>query len=248
MQLESKTICFLLLLCALSALGVDAQTSPKDDPMFDSASAIALRQYHSYVNPETQLYRGQQYVEYAYQIKTGHPYFEDSLIEGSLLYNGVLYRNVPLLYDVVIDQVVIKDPYSIWRIGLDRLHLDSFTVEDHRFIRLADSLNPTAPRNGFYEQLYRGRVRLLKRTSKTVQVEVPFAGQGFEKYTLTSISYYLKMGERYYPVNNERSLLSALKDKRGPAKKFMRSNHLRMRKDKQNTLLKVITWYDGLTQ
>lgn len=246
MQLESKTICFLLC-CALSASGVNAQTAPKDNPILDSASSIALRQYHSFVNPETQLYRGQQYVEYAYQIKTGHPYFEDSLIEGSLLYNGVLYEHVPLLYDVVLDQVTIKDPYSVWKIGLDRQHLDSFTVEQHQFIRLADSLNPTAPRNGFYEQLYRGRVRLLKRTSKSVQVEVPFAGQGFEKYTLTNISYYLKMGETYYPVNNERSLLTALKEKRGPAKKFMRSNRLRMRKDKENTLLKVITWYDGLT-
>ncbi|HEY4109444.1 hypothetical protein [Puia sp.] len=248
MRRKSKTICFLLLFYALWGPELKAQTANKDSPILDSASAFALRQYHAYVAPETDLFRGIVYVDYAYQIATGDPYFVDSTIAGSLLYNGVLYEHIPLIYDVVQDIVVIHDPYDVWKIGLNRQHLDSFTIEDHSFIRLGDSLNPTAPRNGFYEQLYRGRVRLLKRTSKTIQQQASFLTNGFEKYTLTSISYYLQKGSAYYAVNNKRSLLYALKDKSKQAKKFIRSNHLGIRKDKENTLIKVITWYDGLTQ
>jgi hypothetical protein len=248
MRFKSKTACCLLLYYALSGPVLKAQTAQKDSLILDSATALALREYHTYVNPATELYRGPEYVDYAYQIKDGHPFFEDSLIAGSILYNGILYQHIPLLFDEVLDLVVIKDPYEVWRIGLNREHVDSFTIEDHRFIRVGDSLNPTAPRNGYYEQLYRGRIRLLKRESKSVQVQASFLNQGFEKYTLTSTSYYLKKGETYYAVNNERSLLAAIKDKSREAKRFMRSNRLRMRKDKQNTLVQVITWYDGLTR
>ncbi|HXB05721.1 MAG TPA: hypothetical protein VNW04_01360 [Puia sp.] len=247
MRLESKTICALLLFIALFRPGLKAQTAKKDSPVLDSAFAVALRQYHAYVSPDPSLYRGALYPEYAYQIKTGHPYFEDSLIRGALLYNGVLYEHIPLIYDVVLDVVVINDPYNIWKIALNREHLDSFTVENHSFVRIGDSLNPTAPRNGFYEQLYRGRVRLFRKETKSIQMEASWAGLQFEKYTLTVISYYLKKGETYYAVNNRQSLLTALKDKSSQVKKFIRSNHLRMRNDKENTLVKVITWYDGLT-
>jgi hypothetical protein len=248
MGFKAKTICITLLFYSLSSRVLNAQTSQRDSLVGDSASALALHQYHNYVSPATDLYRGPEYVDYAYQIKDGHPYFLDSLIPGSILYNGVLYQQIPLLFDEVLDLVVIKDPYEVWRIGLNREHVDSFTIGDHRFIRLGDSLNPSAPRNGFYEQLYRGKVRLLKRESKTIQQQASFLNQGFEKYTITGISYYLKKGEKYYAVNNQRSLLAAIRDKGKEAKKFMHSNHLRMRKDKQNTLVQVITWYDGLTQ
>jgi len=248
MRSQSKTICCLLLYYALSSPVLKAQSVQKDSLLLDSSTALALRHYHTYVSPATELYRGPEYVDYAYQIKDGNPYFEDSLIAGSILYNGVLYEHIPLLFDEVLDLVVIKDPYDVWKMSLNREHVDSFTIEDHRFIRVGDSLNPTAPRNGYYEQLYRGRIRLLRREAKTVQIQASFLNQGFEKYTLTSTSYYLKKGDTYFAVNNERSLLAAIKDKGREAKRFMRSNHLRMRKDKQNTLVKVITWYDGLTQ
>jgi hypothetical protein len=247
MRVESKTVCAILLLLAFHCPEIKAQTS-KDTQLQDSAAALALRQYHAYVTPETGLFRGTEYVDYAHTIKTGHPYFIDSLIRGSIVYNGVFYPHVLLLYDVVQGLVVIKDPYEIWKMGLDREHVDSFTIAEHIFVRLKDSLNPTAPRNGYYEQLYKGRVVLLRKFVKTVQSQASFMSLGFERFTNESNSYYLRRGETYYPVNTEHSLLVALKDKSAQVKKFMRANRLRMKKDKQNTLVKVITWYDGPTQ
>src|ERR1700755_149755 len=127
MRFESKTICAILLLLAFYCPEIKAQTS-KDTQLRDSAAALALRRYHAYITPETDLFRGAEYVDYAHTIKTGHPYYEDSLIEGSIVYNGVLYRHVLLLYDVIQDLVVIKDPYEIWKMGLNREHVDSFTI------------------------------------------------------------------------------------------------------------------------
>lgn len=247
MRLKSKTICLLLFFYALSCPLLRAQTAKKDSLIRDSAYAIALRQYHAFVNPDIDLYRGPLYIEYAYSLKEGTPYFDESIIRGSLIYNGLLYTNVPLVYDEVQDNLVIKDPYDIWMIALDRDHVDSFAIPAHQFIRLSDTLNPTAPRRGFYQQLYRrGRLRLLRRESKSIQQQSSWQSTSFEKYTVTVTSYYLKKGDTWYTVNKRGSLLAALKDRKTEVKRFIRSNHLNLRKDKENSLVKVITWYDGL--
>lgn len=225
-----------------------AQTARQDSLILDSARAFALQHYHAYLHPEPGLYRGPEYADYAYQIQDGYPYcLADSPMMGSVLYNGILYRHIPLQFDLVKGLVVTMDPYHVWKIALDGEHLDSFTMGPHVFVHLRDSLAPGAPRNGFYEQLYGGRLLLLKREAKTVQQQQSFGGPGFEKYVLDNISYYLKKDGRYYPVNNRKELLAALKEKSRDIKKYIRSNHLRMRKDKENTLLTVITWCDGPT-
>src|SRR3981081_2387657 len=108
MRLKSKTICLFLLSYDLSSLHLRAQTAKKDSLVLDSAYSFALRQYHAYVSPDVTLYRGPLYVDYAYTIKTGYPYFEDSIVEGAIVYNGVLYTHIPLQYDVVLDVVAIK--------------------------------------------------------------------------------------------------------------------------------------------
>lgn len=248
MSLLTKSFCTFLLLHALNFPSIKAQPTERDGQVHDSAYAVAVRQYHAYVSPQTNLYRGPQYVDYTHEIKTGQPFFEaDSLMWGSVLYNGILYQHLLLRYDLVLGVVVLPDPYNEWKIGLNSEYVDSFTLDNHIFVHLRDSLNPTAPRNGLYEQLYKGRNWLLKREVKKVQTEPSFLDQGFQKYVSDEISYYLKKGTVYYPVNSRRALYFALKDRSRQVKKFIRSNRLSLRNDKENSLVKIITWYDGPT-
>ena len=97
----------------------------------------------------------------------------------------------------------------------------------------------------FYEQLYKGRTWLLKKEKKDVREEVTST---IDRYIDYSVSYYLKKGDIYYPVNNKRSLLRALKDKGPDLKKFMRKNGLKLKEEKETTLVKVSAWYDSLNQ
>jgi len=244
MHLSTKTGCLLLFLLALSRPDIKAQSPLPDSLIRDSAFSVALQQYHEAVRPETNLYHGSQYSDYHHSINTGHPYFIDSVIAGNIWYNGLRYPHVPLIYDLVLGLVVIKDPYGNWNIGLNSLQVDSFTVGDHFFIRLRDSLNPTAPRNGFYEQLHRGRVLLLKRETKFIQNDPSYLENRIERYIEDVITFYVKKGDTYFPVNTKRSLALVLKERGRELNKFIRSNHLSFRKDKENTIVKVISWYD----
>lgn len=242
-----KTICTFPLICIVLILKTQGQSALQDSSINGRAYGLALKQYHSYLDPEPNLYRGGQYAEYAFMLKEGHPYFgEERLRKGTVVYNGILYDNVLLLYDEVKDLLVIPDPLKVFKISLISYQVDSFTIEDHSFVRLNDSLNRSQPENGYYEQLYKGHVSLLKRERKIVQEDISNLAEGVRRFIEVHVSYYVKRGNEYYPVNNKSSLLYALKDKNKEARKFIRQNHLNLRKDKENTLVKVVTWYNGL--
>ena len=184
MHLSTKAL-FLLVLYCLSAPAIQAQSGSQSQPASapqpgspsqlpsqtngprdpsaakDSLAALsgltnALKTYHNYLTPETELYRGGQYAEYTFLIAKGHPYFDiDSMIIGTVSYNGILYENVPLKYDIVKDALLTDDPYDYYKISLISEQISRFTIGQHVFIRLTDSINRTAPRVGFYEQLER---------------------------------------------------------------------------------------------
>jgi hypothetical protein len=247
MQLPFKTIGGFLFICIVLSLTTQAQSVARDTSIDGSAYDLALKQYHAYLDPEPNLYRGSQYAEYGFLLKEGHPFFgEDRLRNGTVIYHGILYENVSLLFDEVLDLLVMPDPFKVFKISLINYEVDGFTIEDHSFVRLSDSLNHSQPGNGFYEQLYKGHISILKREKKTIQDDISNPAEGVRRLIYAQITYYLKRGNEYYSVNNKSSLLYAMKDKAREARKFMRQNHLNFRKDKENTLVKVAAWSDGL--
>ena len=244
----TKPGCRWLLFCLIVPGSVWAQPTGTPDslppgiaPAYDTALSI----YHAYLAPETGLYRGIEYASYDVHLREGHPYFgERRRRPGTVVYDSVLYDHVQLLYDEVKDIVIVYDVPNIFKVNLFPELIGRFTIEDHRFVRLSDSLNPTQPRNGFYEVLYQGRITLLKKEKKTVQEDLNSSTVAEYYIEGADTSYYLKKGNVYYPVHNTKTLLRAMKDRSREVKQFIRSNGLSLRRDRENTLLKVSAWYD----
>jgi hypothetical protein len=254
MRLPIKTLCGLLLLYCLPCPGARAQPQPqaqpttKDSQLSDSAYSDALQLYHAYMTPEPALYRGNRYVDYAYRIQEGQPFFvSGDMRTGTVTYNGIIYDHVPMIYDLVLGIVVINDPMRVFKISLIMDLVDSFSIADHPFIRLRDSLNLSAPRNGYYEILYQheGGFTLLKKEKKTY-IQNLVVSSDIQNYINYSIAYYLKKGNTYYSVNSKKALYAVLKDKKPDVKKFIRKNSLNWRQDKESLILKVVSWYDTL--
>lgn len=244
----SQTFCLSLLLYFLFPAGIRAQSqfSQNDSVIESAAYNNAVNQYHAYLKPEPGLFRGKRYHEYAFQLMEGQPYFGDGKgHKGTALYDSVLYKDLMLWYDMVKDQVIIPSPFGAYKLYLINNKIECFTIEDHSFVRLSDSLNPTAPRNGFYEQLYKGRISLLKKNKKVLRDNLELSG--VRQYIDSSLSYYIKKGDTYYSVHNKKSLSYALKDRSKELNKFIRQNKLSIRKDLEISLIKVSVWYDALT-
>jgi hypothetical protein len=245
MKLKTKAFWLSLLLCHLFTLRPRAQST--DSLVVQTAYDSALSQYHAYMTPENHLYRGPEYVTYVQLLREGYPYFgENSRRKGTVTYDHIFYKDVYLYYDLVTGEVVMNDIYNVFKIALVSNLVESFSIENHYFINLKDSLNHTAPRNGFYEVLYKGHIELLKKEKKTIEEDL-YSSDHVQKFIHgADSSYYLRIGDVYHPVNNNKSLMNVLKDRKKDAKKFIRTQQLSMRKDRENTLIKVIAWYDSL--
>lgn len=243
MKLITKAFWLILLCCDLSFFAKGQSPDSLSQTAYDSALSV----YHTYMTPETHLFRGDEYVVYVQLLKEGYPYFgENSRRKGSVYYDGIFYKDVYLYLDLVSGQVIMNDVFNVFKIALITNLVDSFSIEDHFFIRLRDSLNPSQPRNGFYEELYKGHILLLKREKKTIEEDLYSSDHALRFIKGADSSYYLKTGNVYHAVNNSRSLLNVLKDHKKDVKIFIRTHHLSMRKDRENTLIKVTAWYDSL--
>ncbi|HTJ12091.1 MAG TPA: hypothetical protein VL547_08700 [Dinghuibacter sp.] len=229
----------LALLCL--SLWLVHRTCAQSD---SSAFAGAISQFHKILSPENGLYNGSEYVDYAASLKNGHPYFGSAQpFPGRVTYDGMTYDNLTLWYDVVRDGLVTVPPNMGFKMVLNSPRVKSFYLDGRKFIRLVrDSTHDI--RTGFYEVLYEGRVRLLRRTSKNIQESVTTTG--VEHYIYADSSYHLEKGGHYYSINKKKSVLEALSDKRKEVQAYIRRNKLSLKRGKDESLTQIITYYDGL--
>lgn len=226
-----------------------SQTAQADTLNYLNAVKNAKTLYQQFIDPPTGLYNGAEYADYAYQITEGHPFFESAdFNSGSVVYDGILYENVRLLYDIVKEEVVIKDPFEIYKIALINERLSEFTLSNHTFVRLVENDSGNAVINtGFYEVLYSGTTGVYKKQKKKVQENVAFAN-GIKRYVVETSNYFILKDHKFYPVNNKRSLLSLFKNKDNEIQQFMRKNKLNMRKNKGIALTKAVAYYDEINK
>jgi len=227
---------------------ISASNSLAQSPKTDSALYTALQFYHQYAFPEPGLYNGRQYAEYASTLQAGHPYFlSPEMNKGSLVYDGILYENISIQYDIVKEQLVIKYPFQTFSLQLTNEKVNWFTVLNHTFIRLVeDSANRPLIQTGFYDRLYNGHVILLEKQNKFIQEELN-AISGIKRSITETSSFYLKKDNKYYPVNSRGSLLDVLKDRKKEIQQFIRKNKTDIRGDKENAILSIVTYYDKLS-
>ena len=246
MKLFLKTV-FLFATMA-HASGLLAQTSAIDTINNNLAINNAINAYHQYLFPETNLYNGSEYVNYAYTINEGIPFFETAAFStGHVLYDSILYQNVPLLYDEVKEIVVIQDPSGRNSIQLNNEKLTSFGLLDHHFVKLQqDSLGRSPIRTGFYDALYQGKVSVYEKQIKKVLESVTMT-EGVRRHIDEQDVFFVQKGSTFYTVKNKREVLNILKDRKKEVQQFIKKNKLNVRRATETSLIKIASYYDQLT-
>ena len=232
-----------LLLPVFLYLNTNAQSSQQD---ISDASVInnVISVFDKAIGEQSHLYNGKEYINYPYQFSDGHPFFLwDNWQKGTILYDGTFYKDVSILYDIVRDAVVILHFNNFTKISLIKEKVRSFTLPGHTFIQVfADSSNSSFTTKGFYELLYAGKDSLLaKRTKKT---QILYRQAVPELQVFAKDQYYFKKNNNNYAVNNERSFLHQLDNKRKDIRKYKKQNSLNFKKDPENTMIKIMSFYD----
>jgi hypothetical protein len=240
---QSLYYCWLLMLGLLSSLLVNAQQPLPQD-------YVSAR-----INPDSRLFNGREYIRNGTPAK-GSPFFEsDSLQLGSLSYDGILYRNIALEYDMVSDELIIHNFAGDALISLVPEKIASFSIASHHFRYITpatvtptpSTLAPaaTTPETGFYEELYTTpRLALLARRKKTLLF--PSSQDEQPKY-IQADRYFLLIDANAYNIRNKSELLTVLKEKKDPLKKFIRKNKLSFNQQHfESSLLQTTTYYQEI--
>jgi hypothetical protein len=226
----------LVLICGVACFG---QPLKSDTSFIANAKANTIARYSNSISAQSHLYNGSAYTEYISQ-RDENPYFIDEWLDGTVTYDGEYYTNVPVLYDITTDRVIIDNAFSIKKVMLVNEKVSAFTIQDHRFVHLRNMELP----EGHYEITYDGAIKVYVHHRKSLQSRVVDYSiiNEFEEKKL----YYIYKDATWFPVKGKGSVLKVLEGKKKELKKFIRDNRLQFRNDRARDISRVAQFYDQL--
>jgi len=237
-----KQFFYSLLICCLSQ-HTTAQNAGDTTLRENALNAIGI--YYGNLGEESPLYNGSEYIEYAYTLQEGHPFFQTTnFVNGNINLDGMIFRDVPMLYDIVKDQLIILDFQKVYKINLPADKIQQFFLLDHLFIRLVRDSSAQI-KTGFYDQLHNGKIALFAKREKRVMEK--YSNIQISKVVISQDNYYVRKNGIYYGVRNKSSLLSVLKNKRKDVQQYWKSNHIKFKREPERAMIMAVRYYDQIT-
>jgi hypothetical protein len=230
--------------CFLSAFQSFGQQAAASDSAFYSGSVRQL--YHIYfdqIGQSAELFNGAEYIRNG-QKANGFPFFESNdQLPGDVSCQGILYHDLRLQYDLVLDELITSNYTHDALIRLPKEKVDSFSIAGHPFVRLdAAKTNGAFADNGYYEQLTANDMPVFAKRVKKLVVPNGYEDSKYVQYN----TFYLKLNNGFYVVEGKNSLLDLLKDKKDLLKKFIRTNKLNFKKRPEEAIVRTTSYYARL--
>lgn len=227
--------CFSVLFFFLNCLTLKAQTSPKDTNYFSA--------FDTSVNSQnTGLYNGIVYYDNIGLSSEKHRFFETSdFVNGSILYDGQTYYDIPIKYDVYSDIVLVKLKNGFNEVILQPVKdkVEEFSIGSSPFIKIQATIGKRESLFGFYENLlsnsfftlYKKHKKLKKKRLDESVVYFDF----LDKY-----EYVLLYKSAYYPVKGKGSISKVFPEFKKEINTFYKENSSIKKTDPDGFMISVL--------
>ncbi len=238
-----KTLLFLQLSCAVT--NAAAQTAEEDD-MAASALKNTVTVYHGYMGLQNGITNGPFYIFYSNSILRGMPFLDSTKASsGQVTFNGILYENVTLWYDVVKEKLVTLSPNYNLMHELTNDRVNDFVIWGRHFKHLRHEEVGRQIPVGYYEVLFDGaKSKLYKKHIKTIKDEV-WDGK-MAKVIEEGQAVYVERNGTFYRITNIPSVLNAYSDHPAEMRDFMRKAGFRNIKNHAASLPAIAAHYETL--
>lgn len=224
--------CCLIMISLVASLAAAAQ-----NPLpvsFDGSDAVPATYFRQAVGPSSLLYTGAEYLRRGSKT-IGHPYLlSDQLQPFTIWYKSNRYEQVPALFDIEKDMLVIEDYKKNLLISLIKEGVDSFRAGDRFF-----QYRMNGDERQFLERLENGPVQLyclrqkyLAPPARAEENALPF----FKEMN----TYYLVVEKRLLPVSDEKDIMRQLPSLKEKIRRIIRADNIRIRKNQENGLRQII--------
>lgn len=246
--LKKNKIVFLLFLLLNLVLSNCAFSQSEKQDSIKCMNAIdhTIAYYTREAGLQAGIYTG---CDYQYErINSGHVFFEtENLVKGSIIYDDIEYQDVPMLYDIVKDNVIINGAPMPYFILLAGNKISQFSVSGHTFIRiLTDSLSGSVIKTGFYERLYDGEIKAFSKKIKVIEEFVDI-GNVLNKTAMEKDRWYIFKAGAYHEVKGKSSVLKVLNDKKKEILQFSKLEKIQFKNNMDDALTRIVAYYDTIT-
>jgi hypothetical protein len=236
------------LLCGLPFwAGAQAYTS-RDSTLVAEAVQAATQQYVAAVQPESSLFNGTEYLNYAPVGAVSHQFFSEEKPQlGTVHYGGAYFENLLLNYDLVLNCVVLTYPSRLITISLPSERVSAFTLGEHSFVRLSvDSAKGPSMPTGFYEELRGGPLSLLALRIKVYQaVSLQPLHFGYRQ----TDRLFIKTATATNEVTNLKHLVALLPAHKADVQRYAHQQQLRFTAaEREASATKLLRYYFTLVQ
>ncbi|NVO18100.1 MAG: hypothetical protein HXX13_00275 [Bacteroidetes bacterium] len=236
---------FLLMIQFLCLSYISGQNLLPDNVMLESARHSVTGLYEKNASNHLGIYTG---ADYQFEhTNIGNTLFHDPhFIIGDVIYDNIRYVDIPMVYDLVKDELVVQNPEKLNNIAIQSDRISRFWLQGCCFVRISpDTVTGPNVSSGFYRCLYDGRTRVFTRSMKFIE---EYAEDGkMKKMVREKDVWYINKGGKLFEVNNKRSVLMILEDRNKELRLFCRKNHLKFRTPMDISLIKLAEYYDQIT-
>jgi hypothetical protein len=238
----------LLILCVQNILW--GQTVPGSENIGypDVALNNAIHFYSKTIGEGTGLYNGREY-NFHYINVRGNPFYSgNAWSTGSILYDGQMYDNINMKFDIYNDLLIIeyydKKGFFI-NLQLVTEKIEYFRWPGHFIVKMEfDTTNSPQLESGFYDLLYEGSIRVLARYKKTI-LKNNQIGTQLEAFRENDFFYIQKNGE-LFKVKKKRSVIAVFSDKNHEIRAFIKKSKLKFKKQPGLQIAFVAEYYDSI--
>lgn len=239
----------------LNSFSLQAQLQADSATLAQSGESKALSHYILSLGLNASIYSGSENADPRFPINSGHPFWgTGEPVSSDVLYDGILYRGIPMWYDIVKNEVAVQHPTMNARVALNNNKITYFLLGDAPFLMPDRNLegSQNMPDN-FYRLLHDGKTPLFGRYTKRM-FEAIQEGQYVTNYSKETSEYFIQKDGKYHPVKNLAGMLNLLSDKKQELQQhlkefdnYLKSNHIRIKETMEQSMVRAIAHYDKIS-
>lgn len=188
------------------------------------------------------LYHGRQYLN-SYGRVDGHPYFGAGTFDtGSVQFNGFLYTDIPLYYELVRDELLTLGADGYTLIVLNAAQIDHFDLPGSHFVYIVkDSSQSDLYNTGFYEQNYLGRDGVF---SKHIKYKTEPLTATIKPFFQERNLHFVWHNGNYHLVRRRKDLFRVYNDRRKDIQRLVKEHSLNFKDNFESSLIQTVRLLD----
>jgi hypothetical protein len=163
-----------------------------------------------------------------------HRYFNKNSFElGSLHYNGQIYFNVLLKYDLFKDDIIVKilyeNNFSVLRLETEKIK--EFNIQDNFFVSASFfEERDVSVEKRFYEKIHLSKKYSLFKTSEKKVSQYKAEYKVYDKFTLVE-NFYLLYNNKFYLIESKKDFKKIVPSLKTKIYSFFKKNKKILKKD-----------------